>query len=66
MFYGNSSENLSSDDNSWTYTDNCEHQIIAEQHGTQSFGSTNNADVAEHRGTISKGTIPCSNRTILS
>lgn len=63
MFRGNSSEDLPSDDNSWTHTENREHQIIAEQHGTQSFGSTNNT---ERRGTISKGTIPCSNRTILS
>lgn len=60
MFHGNSSEDLPSDDNSWTYTDNREHQIIAEQHGTQSFGSTNNADVAERRGTISKDPIGAS------
>lgn len=37
VFRGNSSEDLPSEDYSWTHMENREHQIIAEQHGTQSF-----------------------------
>lgn len=59
-FRGNSSEDLPSEDNSWTHMENREHQITAEQHGTQSFESQTTRDVAERRGTISKDPIGAS------
>lgn len=58
MFRGHSSEDLSSEDNSWTHMENREHQIRAENNSRLSRRQHG------RRGTISKGIISCSNCTI--
>jgi len=54
VFHGRSSEDLPSEDNSWTHMENREHQIIAEQHSRLSHGQHG------RRGTINKDPIGAS------